>query len=320
MNEAVLMRTGRWPESADNAVTAYLKWRRENSTLSPRTLRDYSETLHRVLQIMGELSLHTYPTQINAKDIKALLASMEKDGYTVATRRSYLHILRAWTEYYGNNIIRRMGPHWPHDDRPTVDWLSLDQANELLRTPMTPMQELAVHCELCLGLRRREVVRLVPENIHLDAGYLDLVGKGSMGGKPRRLPFHPDTARVIERYVSYRNTLIAETRAAARSRPVIIPDRLLIYRRGRTLCIYNSDSCSGFDKAVKENLNKKLSFKFGNHTLRRTFGREMHRAGVDLLTICKLMGHESVDQTIKYLGLNMDDMMAGMRMSPFRRR
>lgn len=182
---------------------------------------------------------------------------------------------------------------------------------------MTPMQELVVHCELCLGLRRREVATLQMDHIHQGGWNLDVVGKGSMGGKPRRLPFHSDTDRVLDRYLQYRAEIVAEARSRMRTREVTVPDRLLVYRRGCKILPYNADSCSGLDKAVKESLNWVLSFTIKNHTLRRTFGCEMYRAGVDLLTISQIYGHESINQTIRYLGLNMDDMTVGMRRSPF---
>jgi hypothetical protein len=49
------------------------------------------------------------------------------------------------------------------------------------------------------------------------------------------------------------------------------------------------------------------AFTFSNHTLGRTGGRMMYRAQGLLATISSIMGHESVVQTIKYLGINLDD-------------
>ena len=39
----------------------------------------------------------------------------------------------------------------------------------------------------------------------------------------------------------------------------------------------------------------------------------MYHAGVDIETISKFLGHESTIETLKYLGINLDDMDAGMK-------
>ena len=38
----------------------------------------------------------------------------------------------------------------------------------------------------------------------------------------------------------------------------------------------------------------------------------MYHAGVDIETISKFLGHESTVETLKYLGINLDDMDKGM--------
>lgn len=48
----------------------------------------------------------------------------------------------------------------------------------------------------------------------------------------------------------------------------------------------------------------------------RTFGRTLWRAGISLDTISMLMGHESTEQTRRYIGVDMDSMQAAMAMSP----
>ena len=57
-----------------------------------------------------------------------------------------------------------------------------------------------------------------------------------------------------------------------------------------------------------------MGFHFSNHDLRRTFGRRLYHAGVDVETISKFLGHESTVETLKYIGVNLDDMDRGMDM------
>lgn len=52
----------------------------------------------------------------------------------------------------------------------------------------------------------------------------------------------------------------------------------------------------------------RAGFEFSNHTLRRTFGRRLYRAKIPIETISKLYGHDDTQTTIRYLGINLDDM------------
>ena len=42
------------------------------------------------------------------------------------------------------------------------------------------------------------------------------------------------------------------------------------------------------------------------HDLRRTFAENVRRNGVDLATISKLLGHESIETTMRYLNHRVD--------------
>ena len=55
-----------------------------------------------------------------------------------------------------------------------------------------------------------------------------------------------------------------------------------------------------------------LGFHFANHTLRRTFGRRLFHAEVPVETIFIFLGYGSTTETLKYIGVNLDDMDAGM--------
>lgn len=40
-------------------------------------------------------------------------------------------------------------------------------------------------------------------------------------------------------------------------------------------------------------------------------------AGVDIVTIATILGHSSIEVTIKYLGIKLDDMESAMDRMPF---
>lgn len=300
------MTRGRRPETARSSIANMCEDFRKRSARSPRTLRFYREELSTIVKVLESGGRHTMPWEIDEEDVKWLLDDYIRRGLTVSTRRGYISCLRTWTEYYGNDVVRRMRIRWPADTRPNVDWITQDQAAALLALPKTPAQDLVVHCELCLGMRRVEVLRLRPDSFR--GSHVEIIGKGPQGGKPRTMPYHRDTDRVLDRYLRYRQSLIDVCRAQRPSASV--PESLLIWARGGKLHEYGAKG-TGIDAMIKS-LGRELGIEFSNHTLRRTFGRTMYRSGVEPATISKMLGHESIDQTLKYIGVDLDDMNSAM--------
>ena len=92
------------------------------------------------------------------------------------------------------------------------------------------------------------------------------------------------------------------------------PDELLFwchYNKSPTAAPY-TDRGHSIDRAVMHKLSERLGFYFSNHTLHRTFGRTAYRAGIPIETIAKLLGHEDVKTTIRYLGIDLDEMGAAL--------
>jgi hypothetical protein len=55
------------------------------------------------------------------------------------------------------------------------------------------------------------------------------------------------------------------------------------------------------------------AFIFTDHTLRRTGGRILWSAGAPIETICDLIWHVDTSETIRYLGIKLDDKWKAMR-------
>ena len=138
---------------------------RKHSALGERTITFYAETAQAVLRIMEAEGLHTMPREITADDVWALLDAMAARRLAVATRKGYISALKKFCSHFGNDILDTIDIRWPQDRRPKVDWLTPEETRILLECDKTPLQELVVHLELCMGMRRVEVVRLRMEDI-----------------------------------------------------------------------------------------------------------------------------------------------------------
>lgn len=297
-----------YPKTYDATIALWRK-KMEAEHLAPRTISFYCETMHAVAHILADANRPILPREITSSDADYLLDYFVQHSFAVQTRKGYIATLRKYTAAFQNPVSLKA--RFPHDTRPHADWLTSDQARALLSCPMSTVQRTVIHLELCLGLRHVEVIRLRAVDINYDEEYITVTGKGPAGGKPRIVPFTSDTAQILRDMELRRNEMIDESRKRF---PVTaeVPPTLMIWSKAGRLHSYSEEGY-GLDKIVTLPLSDKLGFHFSNHTLRRTFGRALFRSGVEVPVIAKILGHESTDVTLRYIGVDLDDMQKAMR-------
>ena len=278
----------------------------------PETVAKYRGVLY---QINGDVKDNGYsdnPRQYDEETIEFLLGLWKERDLAVSTKDWYLHILNRYLRCFDNKVIEEMGIDFGQDIRPNVNWLSDEQADYLMTMEKTPLEEVVIHLELCLGLRVAEVCRLRLVDVHFDDDprkcYVSIRGKGKGDGKWRSVPFHPDSRAVFERWIARRNEIVSKIHEYDPTWEV--PEQLLIWGHyeNRPTGGYYTERSHSLDRAVIHKVRDRAGFDFSNHTLRRTFGRTLYRAGIPIETISKLYGHDDTQTTIRYLGIDLDDM------------
>ena len=305
---------GRYPTTIETCTEKLCEHIKNEEFAMDSTVRFYRNQVQCVFRILHQRDETLLPYTITKEDVKWLLDTLIDGGYAVNTIKGYMQALRRICIFYKNKAVHETKYKLQYDTRPNADWLTLEQGEQLVAVKKTIPQELVIHLELCTGLRRIEVARLKTSSIK--NRHLDVLGKGRMGGKPRIVPFHKDTQKIIDMYAEYRHDLL--TRSMNHwGADVEIPDQFMIWiDENDILHPYSTVKTTGIDKIVA-GVEKSLPFHFSNHTLRRTFGRTLHKAKAPLVSIMKLLGHDDVKTTIQYLGLNFDDMTEAMELSPF---
>lgn len=290
--------------STGTALVAFEK-RLKEEPLGERTRTFYRETVHAVLRIMEEEGLPTNPSYVTPQHLQELLECFSRRNLTVATRKGYLSALKKFYKSCNCSAFDHIRVRLPSDIRPNVDWYTPTEAKALLELDKSPLQTIVIHCELCLGMRRVEIIRLRPEDIHDPERYLDVRGKGPGGGKLRSIPYASNTREIMQLALDRRAEQIAARTAGE------IPGNLILWLKAGRLHAYSEEGY-GLDKVVTEPLSRTLGFRVTNHKGRRTFGRSLYRAGVPVPTISKLLGHENPEVTLKYIGVDLDDMRLAM--------
>ncbi len=270
-------------------------------------------SLERTRRALEAAGFETHPRDITKDAIQYLMDEVWSKK-AVSYMKSECSYLKRYLKYYGNNVIDEMKIVFPQDMRVNVDWLEDDQYDALMECPKTPIQAIILHLELCMGFRSVECIRLMLDDIH-DGGskpYMNVRGKGRGHGKYRSVRFHYLTKQALADWMVERDRMASAAKAYDPSWED--PGTLIIYQRYKNRPIVDAyrEHTGAVDERVLDPLRDMLGFDFANHTLRRTFGRRLFHADVPIETIAKFLGHESIEQTLEYIGVNLDDMDAGM--------
>jgi site-specific recombinase XerC len=144
---------------------------------------------------------------------------------------------------------------------------------------------------LFAGTRIAEVHALDVTDVRLSArkGNVHLVGKGE---KSRDVPVHSELHEALAAWLAERP-----------SRPGAGTAALFTSVRGTRM---TTDALADVIAAIAAAAG--LDDDTTSHTLRHTFGTELTRKGVDLVTVAELMGHGSLETTRLYTRPSADDM------------
>jgi len=144
------------------------------------------------------------------------------------------------------------------------------------------------------GLRVSECTGLLQSHVHLDEGYVDVVGKGN---KQRIIPLGEMAAEAI------RNYLPARPEPSARA----YEDVLFLNRFGRPLSrvsVFNLVK----ERAMAAGIHKEIS----PHTFRHSFATHLIEGGADLRIVQEMLGHESILTTEIYTHIDSSTWQAAV--------
>lgn len=168
-------------------------------------------------------------------------------------------------------------------------FLSIAEVDALLDQPDTATRagirdRALIELLYATGLRVSELVSLQPGDLHLDAGYLICLGKGS---KERLVPIGSAAVDWMRRYLTSARPALLGSRA---SRAVFVNAR----GGGRLTRV-------GFWKRLKQYARQAgLPRDLSPHVLRHSFATHLLEHGADLRSIQTLLGHADLSTTQIY--------------------
>lgn len=265
---------------------------REQERGTNRTLGEYRTELRRLQTHLGTTSLQA----ATKADIRGYLEFRYKAGNSPATRRRSLAAIRSfYTFLVGEDIMVRnptdgiTKPKLPERLtkalRPSeVGFLMLSlKPREGLKGQFYTLRDRALLQLLwATGMRRAEIASVTVRSMDFIEQSINVVGKGD---KERAVFFDSETKQILQDYIEVRPE----------------SEYLFCTAQGGPLCLRQ------VWVVVKEAMTR-AKFTGSTHTLRHSFGTHLYRNGADIHTVQRLLGHESISVTQRYVHLDREDL------------
>lgn len=274
----------------ENLVEVYLDFVRLERGLSRNTISAYQRDLVDFLSFGQDLHDHS-----QVECIRAWLAMREGKGLSPRTQARGLVSLRGFFGFLVSEKYQALNPTI-HIDLPKLGKslphsLSLSDVERLLSTPdVTSPQGVRDRTMLELlyatGLRVSELVSIRLDNLHLEQGFVRVVGKGD---KERIVPLG-DTAREwIEHYLADHRMHLSKKSTLKGAR------YLFLSRLGRPM------TRQAFFKNLSGIARKAgIDARVSPHVIRHAFATHLLERGADLRSLQLMLGHADISTTEIY--------------------
>lgn len=269
---------------------------RQARNLSPSTLLWYRRYTAHLASWLTERQL-TDPAQVTSRHLREYLVDLQSQDISAGTVHHHARCARAFFNWLVEEEILAVSPmlrvKMPRVPQQVLPAFSEADVKALMAACDTDRNRAIVLCLLDTGARLREMCDLRVGDVELASG-LVVITQGK-NRKSRDVFLGAQTRRAVRRYLSAR----AELRDG---------DPLWLTERGD----------SGLSTMGVQRMLQRLGARAGianchPHTFRRTFAIASLRAGMDLVTLQRLMGHSDVKILTRYLDQNRDDLQAAHR-------
>lgn len=230
------------------------------------------------------------------------LANMEKDrARKLSSESVYLEIaaLRAFYRFAENekllpaNVAEHLSlpRRWKRLPKALTD-AEISQVLKPASLPETPSQlcdRAVLELAYASGLRLAELRSVRLEQLHLEAGFINVIGKGN---KERVVPLGRKAIEAIEHYLAAGRPKLVTPRS---------PANLFLTTRGTPFA-----SVTMWGRIKREVARAGIKRNVTPHMLRHSFATHLLEHGADLRVIQELLGHSSISTTEVYTHITVN--------------
>ena len=283
----------------DRIAEDYRNYLRIERGMSPNTVAAYARDVEELLGACEGFR----PADIGTAEIEHYLSDRIGKGLSKRSQARLLSSLRSffnWCVEEGevrDNPCDRIDAPKLGKYLPAV--LSVEEVDAILssvdtKTPTGLRSRAILEVLYGCGLRVSECTGLRISHVHLDEGFVNVIGKGN---KQRIVPLGEMAAEAV------RNYLPARPEPAARA----FEDILFLNKNGRPLSrvsVFNLVK----ERAMAAGIHKEIS----PHTFRHSFATHLIEGGADLRTVQEMLGHESILTTEIYTHIDSSTWQAAI--------
>jgi integrase/recombinase XerD len=257
--------------------------------LSKNTIDSYSIDLRKFQDFL--LSKDKGFAAFSRADIIDFIERLRDEGYSISSICRFISSIKGLCKYLLIENVIKDDPsenlQAPRRWERLPKALSISDIRSFLELSSSVVKPIMIRDCVMLellyssGLRVSELVSLKLEDVHLEAGFLRVLGKGS---KERIVPVN---MRAIGKLKMYLN----------QQRPEILKKKhssyLFVTGRGKPM------TRQRFWQTIKA-LGRRRGIELSPHTLRHSFATHLLEGGADLRSVQKMLGHSDISTTQIY--------------------
>ena len=261
--------------------------------LSPRTIKNYTKQIDYLLRFLQQEKKTIHIEDVKPKDIEEFLLTMSKAGRTANYVNDLLKAYKVFFRYafdegyVDENLTKKI----KNAKKPKVIIRTFTEP-ELKKMSnfyqgydyLTIRNKVIMMMLIDTGIRLSELTGMTEEQIKFD--YIIIHGKGN---KERVVPKSPLLSKWLIKYLAVRKSYFAYR---------VIPDNIFLSKNGKPL------TNTMIDKIVKDagkGCDVSSDIRVSAHTFRHTYAQFQLKVGLDLYSLSRLLGHESIAITQTYL-------------------
>ncbi len=258
---------------------------------SDNTIEAYHHDLSRFMQYLDEKRIPDV-SRVDRLDLRAFLLGLRRQGLSPRTIARNQVAIRTFFRFLVLEGVLEVNPSEELESPKTVqslpEILTSREVEELLEqpdvtTPLGTRDRAMLEVLYATGMRVSELVGLPLNQVHLEAGYARIYGKGS---KERVIPLGSEAVRWVDRYLKTVRTGLTRGKENA---------CLFLGRTGRKI------SRQRFWKSLKDYGRKAgIRKRMTPHLLRHSFASHLLERGADLRSVQMMLGHVDISTTQIY--------------------
>lgn len=279
------------------ALNEFRQYLRLERSLADNSVAAYSNDVDKLRQYAEPMDIP--PLNVTATHVQEFLQWLDGFEMSPHSQARILSGIKAFYTFLAIEYDHTKNPteliQSPRLGRKIPDVLHVHEIDALinaidLSTPEGMRNKAMLEVLYGCGLRVSELVSLRLSNLHLDVGFVKIIGKGS---KERLVPIGTSATKHIRIYIN-------EIRCHV---PIKTghEDFVFLNRHGRTLSRVMVFLVIK-QLAAAVNLKKSIS----PHTFRHSFATHLIEGGADLRAVQDMLGHESITTTEIYTHVDRD--------------